>query len=49
MLYIVLKLKSTEDILQGISTLDYLFKISIFQKYRNPFRAETGEVTIGTT
>lgn len=31
---IVLKVKSHQDILQGINKLDYLLKVSLFQKYK---------------
>ena len=32
---VTIKLKSTQDILQGINKLDYLLKVSIFQKYKD--------------
>ena len=32
----LLYMKSTDDILQGISKLDYLLKVSIFQIYKDP-------------
>ena len=32
----ILYVKSTEDVLQGISKLDYLLKVSVFQIYKNP-------------
>jgi len=32
----MVKLKSTKDILQGISKLDYLLKISVFQICKSP-------------
>ena len=31
----IIELKGTRDCLQGIAKLDYLFKVSIFQKYRD--------------
>ena len=31
---ITIQLKRTDDILSGISKLDYLLKISLFQKYK---------------
>lgn len=31
----IIELKGTKDCLQGIAKLDYLFKVSIFQKYRD--------------
>ena len=38
---VVLKLKNEDDILQGISKLDYLLKISIFQKYKEQEKPST--------
>jgi hypothetical protein len=34
MAWIVVKFKRTDDILQGISKLDYLLKVSYFQRYK---------------
>ena len=34
-MYFVVYLKDTQDILQGISKLDYLVKLSIFQRYKD--------------
>ena len=33
--FIILKVKKTTDCLQGISKLDYLLKVSVFQIYKN--------------
>ena len=35
MIFFILFFKSTDDILQGISKLDYLLKVSIFQFYKD--------------
>ena len=35
MSYAILVIKSTDDILQGINKLDYLIKVSVFQRYKN--------------
>lgn len=32
--FIVIQIKSSKDILQGVSKLDYLLKLSVFQKYK---------------
>lgn len=32
--FVILKVKSSQDILQGLSKLDHLIKISFFQRYR---------------
>lgn len=40
--------KRTEDILQGISKLDYLLKVSVFQKYKDP-EIERAKFSIKTT
>lgn len=34
MIYLAVYLKTDQDILQGISKLDYLVKLSIFQEYK---------------
>ena len=33
--YFVINIKNADDIFVGISKLDYLIKVSIFQKYKN--------------
>ena len=32
---VIVRFKSSQDILQGVSKLDYLLKVSVFQKYKN--------------
>ena len=32
---VIVRFKSSQDILQGVSKLDYLIKVSVFQKYKN--------------
>lgn len=32
--FVIVKLKSSQDILQGLSKLDYLIKYSVFQVYK---------------
>ena len=38
--FVIIRVKSSEDILQGISKLDYLLKVSIFQIYKDPKKEE---------
>lgn len=33
---VILLIKKQQDVLQGVSKLDYLLKVSVFQKYKNP-------------
>lgn len=33
--FTIAKVKSADDILQGLSKLDYLLKVSVFQVYKN--------------
>ena len=33
--FIIVRVKSSQDILQGVSKLDHLLKVSVFQKYKN--------------
>jgi hypothetical protein len=40
MAWIVVKFKRTDDILQGISKLDYLLKISYFQRFKTDFNVQ---------
>ena len=39
--YVLIKVKSSQDILQGINKLDYLLKVSVFQKYKDPEAEKT--------
>lgn len=32
--YVIVKVKKSQDILQGVSKLDYLLKVSVFQQYK---------------
>ena len=32
---VIIRFKSSQDILQGVSKLDYLLKVSVFQKYKD--------------
>ena len=36
LIYIVLYVKNAKDLLQGVSKLDYLIKVSCFQKFKDP-------------
>lgn len=46
---IVIKLKSSQDILQGVSKLDYLLKVSVFQKYKDKtLERDKMSITTGT-
>ena len=51
--FTMIKLKKSDDMLQGISKLDYLLKISIFQVYKDKsmikrysIDSETGQTTV---
>mmetsp|Transcript_3240 Transcript_3240/g.4934 ORF Transcript_3240/g.4934 Transcript_3240/m.4934 type:complete len:102 (+) Transcript_3240:1113-1418(+) len=47
----LLYLKSSQDILQGISKLDYLLKVSVFQLYKDKELEEddSRDMTVGPT
>ena len=38
--FIIVRVKSSQDILQGVSKLDHLLKVSVFQKYKNTQKEE---------
>jgi len=46
--FTIIKLKSSQDILQGISKLDYLLKVSIFQVYKDKTLRKR-QLTLGST
>ena len=39
-IYTVIRLKSTDDLLQGVNKLDYFIKASVFQIYKNQGREQ---------
>ena len=41
--------KSSQDIIQGVSKLDYLYKVSIFQKYKDEVLQTTKELVLKST
>ena len=47
LLLVVSKIKSSRDILQGISKLDYLLKVSEFQQYKDSRNRVGHRLTIG--
>lgn len=45
--FVIVIIKRSDDILQGINKLDYLLKVSVFQKYKDP-KLERGKFSIFT-
>ena len=47
MAFVIIRVKSSQDILQGVNKLDYLLKVSVFQKYKDEY-LEEGKFSIYT-
>ena len=46
-IFTVVKLKSTDDVLQGVNKLDYFIKASVFQVYKkNPNERSKSQMSI---
>ena len=45
----VILFKSSQDIIQGVSKLDYLHKVSIFQMYKDEVMQTTKNIVIKST
>ena len=43
--WVVVVVKKKQDVLQGISKLDYLLKVSVFQVYKDQFGADQDKLS----